>query len=342
MKKYLFYNDYSEGAHPDILKALANANESQEMGYGDDSYTQDAKKVIRNDIKNQTADIYFVSGGTQANLIVLESLLKPYESVISAEPAHINTHEAGAVEGTGHKINPIQSRDGKISVKEIRKIVDAHNMVHMVKPKAVFISQATELGTIYSKKELSEISKFCREKNLYLYLDGARIGAAVTSGKADLTLADVAKLVDVFYIGGTKNGTLFGEAVIFTNTRLSVDFGYYLKRKGALLAKGRSIAVQFLELFENNLFFDLARHANQMAEKLTSGINKSGYKFLADSPTNQIFPIFPNGLIKKLEELYGFYVWEKIDDKNSAVRLVTSWATPESAVDEFLQDLRKN
>lgn len=341
MKKYLFFNDYSEGAHPDILKALEKTNNTQELGYGEDSYTQAAKKEIQKAINSKNADIHFVSGGTQANLIVLESLLKPYESVISSEPAHINTHEAGAIEGIGHKINIIKSKDGIININQIRAIIDSHTMEHMVKPRAVFISQATELGTIYSKKELNEISEFCKENKLYLYLDGARLGSALTSIQSDLTLPEIAGLVDVFYIGGTKNGALFGEAIVFTNKNLGKDFRFYLKRRGALLAKGRSVSVQFLALFKNNLYFDLAKHANLMAEKLSSGIKQMGYKFLTESPTNQIFPIFPNEVIKKLEEMYGFYVWEKVDENNSAIRMVTSWATKESAVDGLLNDLSK-
>ncbi|OGF99689.1 threonine aldolase [Candidatus Gottesmanbacteria bacterium RBG_16_38_7b] len=341
MKKYLFFNDYSEGAHPDILKALERTNKTQEMGYGEDFYTIEAKKVIRKAINKDNADIHFVSGGTQTNLVVLESILRPYESVISATSGHINIHEAGAIEGVGHKINTVESNDGKLTVSLIKKIIEAHSDEHMVKPKVVFISQATELGTIYSKAELRDISEFCRKNNLYLYLDGARLGSALTSIQSDLTLEEVAKLVDVFYIGGTKNGALLGETIVILNKNLGQDFRYYLKRRGALLAKGRSISVQFLELFKNNLYFELARHANKMAEKLTDGIKKLGYKFLTESLTNQIFPIFPNKVIKKLEELYGFYIWTKIDETNSAIRLVTSWATDEKAVDEFLNDLAK-
>ena len=276
----------------------------------------------------------------QANLIVLESLLKPYESVIAAESAHINIHEAGAIEGIGRKINTIASKDGKIKIDLIKEIIETHNMEHMVKPRVVFISQATELGTIYTKKELSEISEFCRKSNLYLYLDGARLGTAITCKLSDLSIDETAKLVDAFYIGGTKNGALLGEAIVFMNKNLGTDFRFYLKRRGALLAKGRSIGVQFLELFKNNLYFDLAKHANQMAEKLSEGIKQMGYKFLTESPTNQIFPILPNNIIRKLEELYGFYVWEKVNENENAIRLVTSWATKEGAVDEFLADLK--
>ena len=340
MYKYLFFNDYSEGAHPEILKALEETNLHQEAGYGEDSYTNNAKKIIRTVIRNDQADIHFVSGGTQANLIVIEFLLKPFESVISPSFGHINTHEAGAVEATGHKIEAVETKDGKITLEGIRKKVEVFENEHTAKPKAVFISQATEYGTIYSKKELTEISRFCKEKQLILYLDGARLGSAVTCKDSDLTIADIAKLVDVFYIGGTKNGALFGEAIVFTNNKLGTDFRFYLKRRGALLSKGRGIGVQFLTLFKNSLYFDLARHANNMAEKLRQGIKKSGYEFLTPSPSNQIFPIFPNKLIKKIEELYGFYVWEKVNDKKSAIRLVTSWATEEDAVGEFLRDLK--
>lgn len=341
MKKYLFFNDYSEGAYPAILKALEETNNTQELGYGEDSISEEAKKELKKAINNNEADIHFVSGGTQANLIILASMMRPYESVISAYSGHINMHEAGAIEATGHKIEAVKSNDGKLNPEQMADLVKLHQDEHMTKPRVVFISNSTEVGTIYNKKEIENLSRFCHANNLYLYLDGARLGSALTAKNNSLTLSDICALTDAFYIGGTKNGALLGEAIIINNKEIKSEFRRSIKQRGALLAKGRSIAVQFLALFKNNLYFELASHANLMAEKLSSGIKQMGYKFLTESPTNQIFPIFPNDIIKKLEELYGFYVWEKVDDRNSAIRLVTSWATKESAVDEFLKDLSK-
>lgn len=338
--KYNYFDDYSEGAHPQILEALSKTNLSQEIGYGNDSFCAEAIKIIREKIGNSEADIHFVSGGTHANLIALSSMLKPYESVIAPVTGHIAIHEAGAIEATGHKINTVLTKNGKLSVADINNVVEQHTDEHMVKPRAVFISQATEVGTIYKKQELEAISEYCKKNNLYLYLDGARIGSALMSSESDIELPELSKLVDMFYIGGTKNGALLGEAIVINNPMLKENFRYHLKQKGALLAKGRILGIQFLELFKNDLYFELAKHANDMAGKLSTGIKNLGYKFLADSTTNQIFPILPNKAIDKLKTDYGFYVWSNVDSENSAIRLVTSWATPESTINEFLNDLK--
>ena len=338
--KYSFKNDYSEGAHPAILDALSRTNMTQEPGYGEDSLSLEAVELIKSQLDIKNVDIHFVSGGTQTNLIALASMLKPYESVIAANTAHIAVHESGAIEATGHKINTIISKNGKLNPTDIQAVVDEHSDEHMVKPRAVFVSNSTEVGTIYTKQELSEISTICRKNGLYLYLDGARLGSALMADGNDLTLSDIAELTDMFYVGGTKNGALLGEALVIINDGLKSEFRHYLKQHGALLAKGRIIGAQFVELFKSNLFFDLAKNADEMANKLTFGIHDQGYQFLTDSKTNQIFPIFPNELIKKLELLYGFYIWSKVDDKQSSIRLVTSWATKESAVTEFLEDLK--
>lgn len=340
MYKYSFFNDYSEGVHPSILELLTKTNLDQESGYGEDSISSQAKELIKTAVGDADVDIHFVSGGTQANLIILASLMKPYESVISASSGHINVHEAGAIEATGHKINVVDVKNGKLTVDEIKIIVESHTDEHMVKPKVVFVSNSTELGTIYKKAELQAISDYCRSNKLYLHLDGARLGSALASTESDLTLADITKLVDIFYIGGTKNGALLGEAIVITNSELKTNFRYHLKQHGALLAKGRAVGAQFVGLFTNNLYFDLAKHANTMASKLVKGIKEMGYGFLADSTTNQIFPIFPDSLIAKLAERYGFYVWARVDETHSAIRLVTSWATDEGNVDEFLSELK--
>ncbi len=339
MVKYSFKNDYSEGAHERIINALGVTNLYQDDGYGEDKYCKEARSVIREKIENPQADVHFVSGGTQANLIVISSILKPYESVIAATTAHIAVHEAGAIESTGHKINTIETSDGKLRVADIQSVLDEHTDEHMVKPWAVFISNSTEVGSIYNKKELEALSTFCRKNKLYLYLDGARLGSALCSEKNDLSIAELATLVDVFYIGGTKNGALLGEAIVILNDQLREHFRFYLKQKWALLAKGRILGIQFLELFKDDLFFELATHTNNMASKLVQWIKKHNHTFLTDPVSNQIFPILPNTLIAKLSKKYGFYVWNKIDDKHSAIRLVTSRATKEQFVNKFIEDL---
>jgi threonine aldolase len=339
MYKYSFQNDYSEGAHSRILDALARSNMTQEIGYGEDQYCLSAAEKIRTAIGNKDAEIHFVSGGTQANLLVLSSFLRPFESVIAVESGHICVHETGAIEATGHKVHIVKGIDGKITVQEIQAVVDEHYFEHMVKPRAVYISQSTEVGTIYSAKELRKISALCKKLGLILYMDGARLGSALTSSKADLDLKETCSLVDALYIGGTKNGALIGEAIVINNPALKPEFRYGIKQRGALLAKGRILGIQFDELFNDNLYYDLARHANLMAERLTDGMKALGYSFFTDSPTNQIFPILPNNVIEKLGNIYMFYVWGKIDEKRSSIRLVTSWATSEQVVDEFLKDL---
>jgi len=337
--KYLFFNDYSEGAHPDVLILLQETNTVQELGYGEDSLSIRATKLIKKELGDDGVEVHFVSAGTQANLVVLAALLKPYESVIAAETAHINVHEAGAIEATGHRINTVQSKDGKLTVADIGSVLRAHTDEHMVKPKVVFISQSTEVGTLYTLSELKDISKFCKENDLYLYVDGARLGSALASSESGMNLSDFVTLADVFYIGGTKNGALLGEAIVICNTELQKDFRYHLKQRGALLAKGRVIATQFIALFENDLYMKNAKHANEMARKLAEGIKSCGYSFLTEPTTNQIFPVLPNSVIEKINKDYGFYVWSKVDATKSATRLVTSWATKSEAVDQFIADL---
>ena len=274
---YSFKNDYSEGGHPDILNAMISTNMNQHDGYGEDSSSKEAMDILRKKMNNQNVDIHFVVGGTQANLVVISSILRPYESVIAADTGHICTHETGAIEATGHKINTVETSDGKLTSEKIKKIINEHSSEHMVKPAMVFISNSTELGTVYKRKELEEISLFCRENDLILYMDGARLGAALSSDKSDLTLEEISKLVDVFYIGGTKNGALLGEAIIISNDSLKKNFRYSIKQRGALLAKGRILGIQFKELFKDDLFFSLGKHANLMASRLGEKIQELGY-----------------------------------------------------------------
>ena len=342
MTKYSFKNDYAEGCHPKILESLMNSNSSQREGYGEDEYCFQAKRYIQKHLESTENSIYFLSWGTQANLTFISAVLRPHESVIAVTSWHIAIHEAGAIESTGHKVCTVPGLNGKIYPKDIQSVLDTHTDLHMVKPRMVYISQSTEIGTIYTKSELEAISDCCKTNNLYLFMDGARIWSALCADWSDLTLPIIANLVDAFYIGGTKNGALFGEALIIINPLLDIDFWYSVKQKWALLAKWSILGIQFLELFRDNLFFDLAHHANTMAMKLVAWFQEWNYLFLTDSSTNQIFPILPNSLIDTLAEKYDFYIWEKVDTNNSAIRLVTSWATLEEQIDSFVHDLRIN
>lgn len=338
---YSFNNDYSEGAHPRILQALISSNLVQHAGYSMDSqHSEPAKELIKKEIGRSDADIHWIVGGTQANLITIAAALRPYQAVIAAHTGHINVHETGAIEATGHKVIAMTAADGKLTPELVEKALAAHTDEHMVQPKMVYISNTTEIGTQYTKAELEALHHLCRQKGLYLFLDGARLGAALTSSINDLTLSDIARLVDVFYIGGTKNGALFGEALIILNPDLKEDFRFMIKQRGAMLAKGWLLAIQFEELFQNNLFYDMAAHANEMADILREGIKECGYPFYSDSMSNQLFPIFPDDIINRLSEDFQFQFQEKIDDTHTAVRLVTSWATTEAAVKAFVAILK--
>jgi threonine aldolase len=336
---YSFKNDYSEGAHPNILRALIETNMEQLEGYGEDRYSLDAIALLKHKLRCEDVDIHMLCGGTQTNLTAISAFLRPHEAVISANTGHILVHETGAIEATGHKIISVKVEDGKLKPIHIKEVIQEHADEHMVKPKMVFISNPTEIGSIYKKCELEDLSDFCRSNNMLLYIDGARLGSALCSKENDIELSDLPKLVDAFYIGGTKNGALMGEALVICKDSLKDDFRYHIKQKGGLLAKGRLIGIQFLELFKDDIYFDLAKHANHMAELLKIGISALGYEFLTDSPSNQIFPILPSVVIEKLKGKYSFYVWQKVDNDNSAIRLVTSWATREDAVNEFIDDL---
>lgn len=338
--KYSFKNDYSELAHPRMLDALASMADAQFEGYGLDEYSLRAAELIKKKINDPAAEIHFLSGGTQANQVVIAGALRPYEAVIACESGHISTHEAGAIEVSGHKICAVRSCDGKLTARQIKEIAENHTDEHMVKPKLVFISQSTEAGTVYAKEELKQISECCRGAGLILYIDGARLGAGMCSNACDLSYADLADMADVFYIGGTKNGALFGEAVVICGDALKQDFRYHMKQRGALLAKGAAIGAQFEELFRDGLYEQLAEQANRAAMKLADGIKNMGYGFLYPAQTNQIFPIFPDETVRKMHDLYGFYDWQKLDGM-TAVRLIVSWAAKQSAVDEFLADLAK-
>lgn len=338
---YSFKNDYSEGAHPRILKAVMSTNMEQTEGYGLDEYSKQAIEHIKRKIKNENADVHFLVGGTQTNLISMAAFLRSHEAVISAETGHVLVHETGAIEATGHKVISVPSKDGKLKPEDVIKVVEQHTDEHMVKPRLVYISNPTEIGTIYKKEELKKLYETCIEKNLILYMDGARLGSALCSEENDIEISELANLTHGFYIGGTKGGALMGEALVICEEALKSDFRFHIKQRGAMFAKGRILGIQFLELFKDDLYFDLANHANKMADMLRIGIKEAGYEFMIETSTNQIFPIFPMALIEKLQEEYSFFLWEKIDEERSAVRLVTSWATKEDEVKSFVKQLFK-
>lgn len=340
LKKYSFRNDYSEGAHPQILKALVETNLEQTVGYGEDKFCLEAAELIKGKLGRDDVDIHLIPGGTQTNLIAISAFLRPHEAVIAPLTGHIEVHETGAIEATGHKIITMEGRDGKLSPSDIEQAVDAHTDEHMVKPRLVYISNATEVGSIYTKAELEALSSACRQRKLLLFMDGARLGSALTSRENDLPLSEIANLVDAFYIGGTKNGALIGEALVICTDHLKEDFRFHIKQKGALLAKGRLLGIQFRELFRDNLFFDLAEHANAMAEKIQDALLSRNCPLLLHSPSNQIFPVLPNRVMERLAEDYSFEIQKKVDADHTMIRLVTSWATREDAVDEFISDLK--
>ncbi len=336
---YSFMNDYSEGAHPEIMKELLKTNEEQSGGYGMDIYTERAVEVLKEYLNDDKVDIHFLTGGTQTNLVAISAFLRPHEAVIAAETGHIAVHETGAIEATGHKVITKKTIDGKLNVALIHKCSIMHTDEHMVKPKLVYISNPTEVGTIYSKQEISEIYEYCQAQHLFLYIDGARLGSALMAKDNDMLLVDYPKHCDAFYIGGTKMGALFGEALVICNPNLKEDFRFMMKQKGALLVKGRILGIQFESLFKKKLYFEIGKHENEMADMLRLGISKLGYTFLYDSPSNQLFPVFNNDVIEMLSSKFLFLVWEKINETHSAVRLVTSWATTQEMVEKFLLEL---
>lgn len=340
-----FNCDYSEGAHPGILEKLTLTNLEQLPGYGQDIYCRQAANLIKSLCNTPEADVHFLAGGTQTNLTVIAACLRPYQGVISADSGHINVHETGAIEATGHRVITAAEKDGKITAEQISRCCKEHwqddNPEFAPQPKLVYISFPTEYGTLYSKEELSAIRRACDENNLYLFMDGARLGYGLEAPGNDLTLADIAACCDVFYIGGTKVGALLGEAVVIVNPKLQKDFRYFMKQKGAMLAKGRILGLQFLALFENGLYFKLAKHADDMAQIIRRACADAGYTFLYDSPTNQQFPVMPNDIVKQLEEDYAFAHIKRLDRSRTAIRICTSWATREEDVRQLAADIRK-
>lgn len=331
-----FESDYIQGAHPEILKKLIETNMEPLSGYSTDKYCASAREKIKKACDKEDADVYFLVGGTQTNQVVISASLKLYEGVISAVTGHINAHEAGAVEFIGHKVLPLPNHNGKIDAKELEDYVKTFyaddNHEHMVFPGMVYISHPTEYGTLYSKSELTEISRICKEYSMQLFIDGARLGYGLMSNDTDVTLKDIAELSDVFYIGGTKVGALCGEAVVFTHNNAPKHFMNTVKQHGAMIAKGRLLGIQFDTLFTDDLYFKISKHAIEMAEKLKEIFTEKGYKFFLDSPTNQQFIILENKQMEELKKYVRFGFWEKYDDDHTVVRFATSWATTEEDI----------
>ena len=339
-----FNNDYSEGCHQKVLDALIRTNMEQTLGYGEDEYCAAAAAKIRKLCGREDAAVHFLVGGTQTNLTVIDAALRPHQGALCPVGGHINVHETGAVEATGHKVLTVPSGDGKITARQVRQTVLSHradsSFEHMVQPKLVYISNPTEYGTLYSLSELEDVHAACQELGLYLFLDGARLGYGLVAKDYDVTMADIARLTDVFYIGGTKVGALFGEAVVITNPALKEDFRYLIKQHGGMLAKGRLLGVQFDALMADNLYFDIAAHAVRLADKIRQTLNELGIAYLVPGITNQIFPIFPDALLEELAKDFCFTEMERVSDTHRAVRFCTSWATSEENVEKLCRTLK--
>ncbi len=334
-----FENDYNKGAHPKLLERLVETNNVAQTGYGFDEYTESAKEKIKAAIGLDGVEVYLLTGGTQTNALVISSMIRAYEGVIATEAGHINTHEAGAIEATGHKVIALPHTDGKLDAKVLKNYLvgfyaDA-NHEHSVIPGMVYISFSTEFGTLYSKAELEALSSVCHEYSIPLYLDGARLGYGLAASE-DVTLTDIARLCDVFYIGGTKVGALCGEAVVFTKNNMPKNFMTMVKRRGALMAKGRLVGVQFDALFTDGLYFEISSHAMQMAKLLKKGLVEKGCRIFIDSPTNQQYIIIENKKMEELSKRVAFSFWENYDADHTVIRFVTSWATTKEEVEYLL------
>ena len=336
-----FQCDYNEGAHPLIIKRLTETNMEQTVGYGEDPHCEEARRLIKQACQSDNADVHFLVGGTQANTTVIAHILRPYQGVLAATSGHINVHETGAIESTGHKVLAIPTEDGKLTAKQIDEAMQAHihedGPEHMVQPGMVYLSFPTEIGTIYSHDELKAIRTVCNKYDFPLFVDGARLGYGLCSPECDLTLPQLAQLADVFYIGGTKVGALFGEAVVIMNEALKRDFRYSIKQHGGMLAKGRLLGLQFATLFTGNLYFDIAQHAIDEAMRIKAALQAKGIGFLIDSPTNQQFPIFTDTQIATLSEHFMLSLWQRIDESHTAMRICTSWATKTESTDALIR-----
>ncbi|WP_414054380.1 threonine aldolase family protein [Macrococcus equi] len=339
-----FDNDYSTGGHPLILERLIATNDEQHPGYGVDDHCKRAAELIKEECVGDV-DVHFLAGGTQTNKTVIASMLRPHQAVIAADSGHIAVHETGAIEATGHKVITIPGIDGKLRLEDVVHFVASYwsdvTFEHMPQPKMVYISQPTEFGTLYSKQELQDLYNFCQEKNMYLMVDGARLGYALAAKDNNVTIKDLSELSDVFYIGGTKVGALFGEAVVIANDDLKPDFRYFIKQNGGMLAKGRLLGIQYEVLFENNLYEKISQHAVELADQLTHAFEQKGIAMKYPSPTNQRFPMLTTEQINVLKEKYTFADWEQIDNHLFVVRFCTSWSTKSEDVEALIQDIQR-
>ena len=340
-----FNNDYAEGCHQSILDALVKTNMEQTLGYGEDDYCAAAREKIRKACGNDNLAVHFLVGGTQTNLTVIDAALRPHQGALCASSGHIHVHETGAVEATGHKVLALPSTDGKITARQVEQVVLAHRadgaFEHIVQPKLVYISNPTELGTLYTKQELEDLSAVCQKLGLYLFLDGARLGYGLMAKGNDLTMEDIARLCDVFYIGGTKVGALFGEAVVIRNPALAEDFRYIIKQHGGMLAKGRLLGIQFDTLFTDDLYYKISAHADAMADRLRDTLAEIGAPLLVPGTTNQVFAILPDKALEELAKTVTFCEQERVSDTHRAVRFCTSWATKEENVDILCRTLQE-
>lgn len=340
-----FNNDYSEGCHEKVLQALNATNMEQTMGYGEDAYCAAAAAKIRAKCGREDIAVHFLVGGTQANLTVIDAALRPHQGALGADTAHIHVHETGAVEATGHKVLWVPHHQGKITAQQVRQTIREHyassSFEHTVQPKLVYISQPTELGTLYTLRELEDLSAACRELGLYLFADGARLGYGLSARGNDVTMQDLARLCDVFYIGGTKVGALFGEAVVICHPALQEDFRYLIKQHGGMLAKGRLLGVQFGVLMDNDLYEQIAARADRLADRLRAALHALDVPFLVESTTNQLFPILPDTVLEELAKTYVFSEQERVDEAHRAVRFCTSWATRPENVEQLCADLQR-
>ena len=334
--KRMFQNDYSELADERILKAIEKCLNEQNTAYGLDKHSLNAKEQIKKVFGLKDADVHFLAGGTQSNMTVISYFLRPYEGVIACDTGHINTHETGAVEATGHKILPCINKDGKIRVEDIEKEMLSHTNEHLIIPKMVYISNATESGTIYTKKELEDIRNICDKYSLYLFIDGARLGTALTSDSCDYTPEFFGNIADIFYIGGTKNGLLIGEAIVIKNKELSKYFRYHIKNKGAMLAKGFLLGIEFEEAFKDDLYFELAKKSNNTAKYIKEELLKNNIEFAYDSPTNQQFIILSKDKAERVIKEFGCELWED-RGLNKVIRIVTSFKTTKEDCDELIK-----
>ena len=340
-----FVNDYCEGAHPAILQKLLETNMEKLSGYGTDKYCDSAKEKIRKACGCPDADVFFLVGGTQTNATIIGSVLNRYEGVLAAQTGHVSCHEAGAIEAGGHKVLTIPQTDGKISAEKVEEVLNTFkedgNRDHMVMPGMVYISQPTEYGTLYNRQELEALSKVCRSNGIPLYLDGARLAYALACSANDVTLEDIAACCDAFYIGGTKCGALFGEAVVFPKPGLIPHFFTIIKQHGALLAKGRILGIQFDVLFENDLYEHIGEPAIAAADKIREGLKENGIELYLDAPTNQVFCVVENAFMEKLAQKVEFSFWEKKDENHTVIRFATSWATTMEDVDELIKWIKQ-